>query len=60
MAIVEALTEIKEDVRNLRDSDTHRCPAVENEDDKCDCGFYDAVMDKIQKLIDAYKLILGD
>ena len=48
------LLEIQQDIRDLRDSDNHICPCHENVDDPdgiCTCSNYDAVIDKIEKIL---------
>ena len=32
-------------IRDLRDGESHFCPAIENEEDECCCGEFDAVID---------------
>lgn len=44
------LTSLQEQVRDLRDSDGHFCPAVENEDEQCACGRYDAIIDTLENM----------
>tara|TARA_B100001964_G_C13699895_1_gene365560 strand:- start:50 stop:235 length:186 start_codon:yes stop_codon:yes gene_type:complete len=57
----EKILEIQEDIRNLRDSDFHRCPADERDEDDniiddsrpCTCLEFDKVIDKIGELKNA-------
>ena len=48
------IEQIQEDVRTLRDSDTHHCPADDDDNQECTCEDYDIVIDKLQKLIVIY------
>ena len=44
------IEEIKEDVRKLRDADTHVCQADVNDGEYCSCEEYDRVIDKLDRL----------
>ena len=42
-------------IRDLRDDDSHKCPADEHDTEECTCMQYDALIDKI----DEAKKLLG-
>lgn len=57
----DIISEIQQDIRDLRDDDSHVCPYSEQqnrefetgeaeEDQECTCNKYDWVIDKLEKL----------
>ena len=47
----DIIREAIQDIRDLRDSDSHVCPAVSDDMNECSCGKYDLVIDKLEKLL---------
>ena len=56
MNIKEFIDQIKDDIRNLRDADFHKCPAdcfneeTYNAEEECTCENFDLVNDKLEQL----------
>lgn len=44
------LESLQNQIKDLRDSPSHFCPAVENEGDKCSCGRYDNIIDVLENM----------
>ena len=50
MNIKEFIDQIKDDIRNLRDADFHKCPADCFSEEECTCENFDLVNDKLEQL----------
>jgi len=48
--MTDLIDEIQDRVRDLRDSDTHVCPADKNDFAECSCDSYDRVIDLLEDL----------
>lgn len=47
---MDEVEEIKQKVRDLRDSDFNECPAHEDDTQECACGKYDEIIDLLDEL----------
>lgn len=57
MKVNSRIEDIIQDIRDLRDDDSHVCPANEGDDQlECTCIKYDRVIDKLE---DLYRMMIA-
>ena len=60
--MIDTLKNIVIEIRNLRDSDTHQCPAMLRDiygadaEGDCSCQRYDLVIDDLQNIVDKMEI----